>query len=241
VTYDYALHDAQIVDNLNRVVIHNADGPDVPLRSNRGESCSAAAPVEAVFDAMEDRLCAMIDRFPVVVGCMAWLTNEKVLTTLQGRETVSIVVNKEDFLRPDRGTWSQQQIRKLYGLIPGFCRGIAGREYSYASDEEADAVRCVGISADRREVPPRMHHKFFVFCNYQTTEWQPSYLPWGGEFVPTDNPYVENDDTSMSRKAVPVAVWTGSFNATFNGTQSLENAVIITDPTIARSYTFLLR
>ncbi len=58
-----------------------------------------------------------------------------------------------------------------------------------------------------------MHHKFLVFC-----EWR------------------EPDYSMASRILNPIAVWTGSFNATFNATRSLENAVVIRDPEIAKMY-----
>lgn len=35
---------------------------------------------------------------------------------------------------------------------------------------------------------------------------------------------------------VPTAVWTGSFNLTYNGERSLENVVIIQDEHVARRY-----
>jgi hypothetical protein len=83
-----------------------------------------------------------------------------------------------------------------------------------------------------------MHHKFMVFCQFQTFECvqtDPSD-PYSYQSVPTDKPYVDDRTDRMSRQAVPATVWTGSFNATVNGTQSLENAVIIADGAIAQAY-----
>jgi phosphatidylserine/phosphatidylglycerophosphate/cardiolipin synthase-like enzyme len=55
-----------------------------------------------------------------------------------------------------------------------------------------------------------MHHKFLVFC----------------------------DVTELHgvAKPIPRAVWSGSFNATHNGSRSLENALIIRDEQIAAAY-----
>jgi hypothetical protein len=46
------------------------------------------------------------------------------------------------------------------------------------------------------------------------------------------------DDCYMcrSRELIATSVWTGSMNLTFNANQSLENAVHIRDPIIARGY-----
>lgn len=53
---------------------------------------------------------------------------------------------------------------------------------------------------------PRMHHKFFVAGHRQGRRW------------------------------VAQRVWTGSFNASHNAASSIENAVVIDDPTIAAAY-----
>ena len=53
-----------------------------------------------------------------------------------------------------------------------------------------------------------MHNKFLVFCTF---EYEPfAYRPY--------------------------AVWTGSFNLTFNASMSLENVVVIQSPVLAGAY-----
>ena len=39
-----------------------------------------------------------------------------------------------------------------------------------------------------------------------------------------------------NEKSIPYKVWTGSFNFTQNGTRSLENAVVISEPEIVAAY-----
>lgn len=261
----------QVEANLNKIKITDADGPDVPIRNKGDRFHSPSASVEAVFDRLEARLCEIIRDYPVVVGSMAWLTNPDILTALQGRDSVSIVVNKEDFLRPDSGnTWSQQKTKLLYSKLPGFDRMELGRPYSYGGDPSGEAVRCVGICANRSDIPPRMHHKFLVFCRFRE-----EVIEAEEPCKPTPSTPQRSDDEGLNkmralfreqeernllnheeayrlfhednetfhrlhdqtvRIGYPVAVWTGSFNATFNATQSLENAVIITDPVIAGAY-----
>jgi hypothetical protein len=61
-----------------------------------------------------------------------------------------------------------------------------------------------------------MHHKFMVFCDMEAKET-----------VRVDQPGDEPFEFQDGGQAIPCAVWTGSFNATENGTKSLENAVIL--------------
>jgi len=192
----------QHLENLNDAVIPNADGPSVPIRSRRIATLTSA--VEIIFDDLETKLVEQINRWPVVVGCMAWLTNEAVLNALASRREVSILVQKEDFLRPDTGNWSQKRQRKQYLALPTFSRmAHESAYYSFCTDPTTDAIRCVGIAQPKGQIKARMHHKFMVFCdsNFQ-----------------------------------PQAVWTGSFNATFNGGRSLENAVILKSKRLASAY-----
>ncbi len=201
----------QEVADLNAAVIHNADGPDVPI-ADRRRGATTMTRVEAVFTDLERRLCLEIVKADAVVGCMAWLTNKNVLTALAAIDTVSILVQKEDFLRPDVGNWSRDKLLSLYSALPVGCRYDVGVSYSACSESVLAPVRCVGLSR-RGPAVPRMHHKFMVFCRFT------------GE-----------DPISGQRETESYAVWTGSFNASENGTRSLENAVIIESPVVAAAY-----
>jgi hypothetical protein len=83
-------------------------------------------------------------------------------------------------------------------------------EAEWFIDDAIDPIRCVGCWSPADRSQPRAHHKFFVFCRYV------------------------NDDEEDT--VVPYAVWTGSYNASFNATRSLENAVVIRNPDIAGAY-----
>jgi hypothetical protein len=142
---------------------------------------------------------------------MAWLTNRKVLAALASRSEVSIVVQKEDFLRPDPGGPFNAELRRLYAALPGG-EGIEwSGNYSVCSGHDGASIRCAGIVKPRNETPPRMHHKFLVFC---------------------DGPPECEEEEGFA----PRAVWTGSFNASQNATRSLENAVLITSKVVAGQY-----
>lgn len=155
----------------------------------------------------------------VVVGCVAWLRHPEILDAIS-RRPASIVVQKEDFLRPD-GASTDKRLREQYKAIGGLDRRQCDPVLSsmnVAGDPGLDGVRCVGVVSGRG-TSPKMHHKFLVFCRFT------SHLP--GE---------EDEDTPPEGLVEPFAVWTGSFNFTYNATQLFENAIYIEDKKIARAY-----
>jgi len=205
------------MENLNEAFIKNAGPESYPLRHAHSHKVSNAdGSIVAMFDHLPTQLSQEIRQWPVVVGCVAWLTNEEILTALQSREHVSLLVNKEDFLRPDSaGSYREANLRRLYASLPGTNRYIHNNAgfYNVCSDPTVEGVRCVGVSGRRSDVPPRMHHKFLVFCNK-----------------------VDRLGPLDEVRVFPRAVWTGSFNFTENGRRSLENAVLIRDAGIASAY-----
>ena len=203
--------------NLNDLHINDADSGPVAIAYERPDTSTFKdCWVDVVFQDLETRLVEFLNwpRCTAVVGCMAWLTNGRVLDALAGKEAVSVLVQKEDFLRPDAGVWTKSKVQTKYAALPEFNRFYSTHGYSVCSDPYADAVRCVGITAGSGSAKPRMHHKFLVLC----------------EVVGT----IKHDYPGGSLH--PWAVWTGSFNATENGTRSFENAVLIHNEDVAAMY-----
>jgi len=102
--------------NLNDLLIANADGPDQPLTDPRATSADGLTQV--FFRNLEAELLQLIDAADVVVGCVAWLTNRRILAAL-AKKSVAIVIQKEDFLRPDLGAnknWSLE-LRSQYAQL----------------------------------------------------------------------------------------------------------------------------
>jgi hypothetical protein len=199
--------------NLNDLIIHNADGPDEPIKATRDEVTSGA--ITVLFDGLIDRLCEEIKRWPAVVGCMAWLTNRAVLEALATREEVCILMQKEDWLRPDSAGWSKQQLRALLDKVKGGSRWtFCSRGYCVAGDDSLPPFMCCGVHQTNK-TPPRMHHKFFAFGDFEI------HVGEGGW---------------EQRIFKPRVAWTGSLNATENGARSIENAAIIRDEVIASAY-----
>lgn len=241
---DFNTHKEDVVSDAtefdwNKAKIWNADGDDVPLtpRQFDVEGMAVDLPpysvqvhsgigeIATVTGNLEQALAHKISNCDFVLGCFAWLTNYRVLDAL-ARLTFGcqIVVQKEDFLRPDHGhtAKSHRVLRQKYERLrcrfsryelPSIASGL-----SVGSDDLVEAVRCAGVAnSERRIAAPRMHHKFAVFCECNES-------------------VADRWPDSDRRVIVPKSVWTGSFNPTSNGTRSRENAVVIESESVAKFY-----
>jgi hypothetical protein len=226
----------------NKQVIANADGPAVPMssgivaggvgglgdvRHSFGDCEYRVCPpaeVVAVAGCLDAALARWIRNSEFVFACFAWLTNYRVLDSLASCSGCQVVVQKEDFLRPDagHGPRSNETLRRKYEALRCpvaryFMPGVAGG-LSVCYDQHVDAVRCAGVAnQSRRKASPRMHHKFAVRCA-----------------VDVVHPEVVGLERQVSFR--PTAVWTGSFNPTANGAKSRENAVCIESEQVASFY-----
>ena len=224
-----------VVKNLNNLsgyfktgIGHNNErGYNFKLRNHQG--CDNNSKVEVFFDGAEERLLELIEQYEVVVGCVAWFTNFKVLNALTKCDWVSIVVQKEDFLRNDTSishkTWARNlreaytklngkdgysmNIPDIYVDHPHFNRRV--QECCVTADGQwihaMNTVRCIGYGSKDKNITPKMHHKFLVFGS-------------------------KDEEVDI----VPKAVWTGSYNITKNAEKSRENVLIIHSKEIVHSY-----
>ena len=74
--------------------------------------------VSVYFKNLEERLVRHIEQAEVVMGCVAWLTSPTIISVL-AKKQVAIVVQKEDFLRPDLDVskyWARK-LRAFYNKI----------------------------------------------------------------------------------------------------------------------------
>jgi len=215
------------MDNLNQILINNADGPDRALQDYR--AYSEDKKTLALFKNLEEELLERIDRADVVVGCVAWLTSEPILRALARKKGVAVVVQKEDFLRPDTDSISNWP-RYLHNLYKAIQNNLSRYDWGWdgtvlhmmscCCDPTIDAIRCVGnYNSDKKPAFPRAHHKFVVFCR----ETAPFSISQGNRRYPLYN-------------FEPYEVWTGSFNFTKNAVHSFENAIVSTDKNIVRAF-----
>lgn len=126
----------------------------------------------------------MIRKSDTVFGCIAWITHPEILDALaepcewsKDSRMVQIIVNKEDFLRPDytdtgRGneTSFYNELKSKYDRLEGgvntyleVCRRFVETSTGWVyCGIEFQSLRCVGLSLKKRW-SPKMHHKFAVF------------------------------------------------------------------------------
>jgi len=208
------------MQNLNEIEVEFGDStPALQDFSTRNRHVD----VHVYFKDIESHLIRHIESADVVIGCVAWLTSPAILAALSNKSGVSIIVQKEDWLRPDLGeqggNWKTRQ-KARYAQLPNsltrFDEGLKDTvlsDMSYCGDPAIDAVRCVGHhNAMRLPAFPRMHHKFIVLCR---------------EIPVADDGYKNYE---------PYEVWTGSFNFTKNAASSFENAVVLRNPALARAF-----
>jgi phosphatidylserine/phosphatidylglycerophosphate/cardiolipin synthase-like enzyme len=205
------------MDNLNKFQLENDGNFDRNLSDNGASSTNG---VSVYFRDIENKLLSHIAEADAVFGAVAWLTSDSILDALSKLSDVSIVVQKEDFLRPDIGAsnnWKQGLRTKYSKLKCGLTRYSFPNilsSMSVASDPSIDPIRCVGNhNREKKPAFPRMHNKFLVFTKV-----------------------LQSDDEYGPEKIEPYAVWTGSFNFTKNATKSLENALFITDRVIVEAF-----
>jgi hypothetical protein len=91
--------DEIVVDDLNLLGLRTDSAAVQPLADPSTRSADGS--VEVVFRHIERRLITELSSATIVVGCVAWLTSRPILEALAQTQGVSIVVQKEDFLRPD--------------------------------------------------------------------------------------------------------------------------------------------
>lgn len=219
--------------NFNDVTIQDACDNDELHRLSDYSATSIDGRTLVFFKNLEDHLIRFIQKADVVVGCVAWVTSEPILKALAKKKGVSLVVQKEDFLRPDlppNDDW-KRRLRQLYDNLPYRLNSSDLPEPMSREIEgfTVEPIRCVGdANMDKLAACPRSHHKFVLFCKVeegcQCSECQ--------ERLSLE--YKEKPRVTMH--VHPYAVWTGSFNFTKNATMSFENAVVLYDTNIVHAY-----
>ena len=206
--------------NLNDFQLINVEGDNTSLVDN--STSTKDGKIKVFFRQIKNNLIKEIQNADIIVGCVAWLTDPDILETMSKLEGVSIVVQKEDFLRPDldskRKGVNRDKLRERYNKLNANLERFEFNnilpKISYCRDTFMEAVRCVGHK--RSFCTPLMHNKFIVFCKSR-------------EIKDPDGDYV-------TREIIPYSVWTGSFNFSLTANTSLENAVVIKNTEIANAY-----
>lgn len=165
---------------------------------------------EVIFRNTEERLIELINEYKndIIFGCVAWLTSIPILKALAKCKNVQIIVQKEDFLRPDLDTTNYDTWKETIQINYKNLKFELERHQcnepichlSVCGDPTVDPIRCLG-NHNSSKIPafPRAHHKFLVFCKLE------------------------------NKKYITEKLWTGSFNLTYNATMSFENVIVLTD------------
>ena len=220
-------------DNLNDLLVEDGGHDEEKYRAKelrRGSHSiiDDSKDVQVFFRDIKSHLLNEIDKATGILGCVAWLTDGDVLDALANK-AAAIVVQKEDFLRPDIDfkndsswhRWLWDKYSKVEGYISKLSlAGCVASEFDWKMFEERiSGIRCVGNhNSDKVPASPRMHNKFMIFGMWELT------------YPDTSNPNYEQIIFK------PYAVWTGSFNFTKNAGYSLENAVLIKIPEVVDAY-----
>ncbi|MGO9485794.1 MAG: phospholipase D-like domain-containing protein [Rhodomicrobium sp.] len=184
------------------------------------------------FEKIEELFVDLARKHEVVVGAVAWLTNNDILSALSTPAHVAIVVQKEDFLRRDSGVTSyprwRHDLRCLYNAIRPFDMLDFKETYPGQQEDHPDynpavqhwlfnasgefqvggePIRCLGYAVQNNRQIPKMHHKFLVFGDRQ--------------------------EGLIMR---PRCVVTGSFNLTQNAVRSRENVIVVEDQAICHAF-----
>lgn len=176
---------------------------------------------EVFFRDIKKNLYKKIMEADSIMGCIAWLTDFDVLDIMGVvPDGVQLVVQKEDFLRPDIGPHKENWkdiLRIRYNNLKSTGKhmmAITGHDVTVCGDGWPDAVKCVGNhNSSKSPAFPRMHNKFMIFFKKSG---------------------LVRDIRDLGLE--PYAVWTGSYNITNNAGMSFENAIYITDKTIVNAY-----
>ena len=161
--------------------------------------------VVAIFNDLAEACAEFVAGADAVVGCVAWLTNPTVLRTFAKLPAISLIVQKEDFLRPDSGA-SDEELRAAYTMLHGLDRELLpqSRDIAYAWGDKIEPVRCVGIeNHTQRKAVPRMHHKYLVRLAWENGNADEPILGYDQGMERTNQPTRHFDvDSYVPRKAI---------------------------------------
>ncbi|MEI7487550.1 MAG: hypothetical protein WCJ72_09105 [Chryseobacterium sp.] len=190
-------------------------------------SCESSGKYEIYFRNLEDAIIRHIDQASYVYGCVAWLTNFKILNALQNTKNVGIVVQKEDFLRPDTSFNSKSgkdwktDLRKAYTSLPGSNRQLGDKDDIRHAWHQIDELSDHKLDAGLRKIS---------YLNFSHSwDWQP--VRCMGNYNREKNPAFPRMHNKFlifcNEKHTPYGVWTGSCNLSENSNKSLENAIYL--------------
>lgn len=150
--------------------------------------------IEVFFKNIENNIINKIKKYKNVIGCVAWLTNENILKELAKKDNVIIIIQEEDFLRPDNNfdgnklNW-KNKLYKLYKNIEINKKNninLGSFGINYNGHVGSGIMRLGMVNIDKMSAFPRMHNKFII-CFNDTEPYQNE----GYEYENYDHDYTE--------------------------------------------------
>lgn len=194
-----------------------------------------------------------------VVGCVAWLSNQEILTALQGCARVLLIVNREDYSK-----WGNGSMLDYYKRLPQFDIPLSvafshldsplgaletNRVKGKSKYSSVRAFGSSGFSPGRKggSGGGLEHCKYLIFFEQKCFKKRKGQIPerWtldGKIMNPLEEgevvDYEEREGYSYDYqfKELPCAVWTGSMNMTKASETNHENAVFIKSSKVAMGY-----
>jgi len=221
-----------IKKNINDNVTH--DSNNIAHDSNN---------VMVYFENIEERLIELIDSASYCVGCVAWLTNIKILEKLQEKKGVKIIIQKEPYIKRDfnnniRHNTYYIHLRKLYKSIPNlldFTNGSNSNSLTH-NFQIASIPNYDKIENKRKDFSKKKTFKKILNTMRNDDEYAIRCCGMVS-LIYKFKPLMHHKFLIMlNKKFKPIGVWTGSYNFTNNGNNSFENAIYITDKKIIGHY-----
>lgn len=177
----------------------------------------------------ERRVCDFINRSDIIVGCSFYLTNAKIIESLERSQGASIIIDKSAMIglynfigeRWKCKTWNGKKYHKAKSYYEDRFKSIPLMQYNFIHkvnqylDNEYDhpvkvkeSVRYFGSSNSS----VKLHHKFLVSCS------------------------AEYDESGDVKKLNPKSVLTGSYNFTGNANRNRETLITIFDTNVANEF-----
>ena len=210
------------MDNLNKLQIKTDSGTLELSDNSVNVGHIYFDKVETHFKNLENALIKKIieNSKGFIFGSVAWLTSENIINALAKCENVQILIQKEDFLRPDFGdTIKEKERRKKYRELYSRLNFLHDKfdchspicDLSVCGDPSIEPIRCIGnYNSEQKRAMPRAHNKFLVFCKK----------------IKESSEKTRNEREEIYK---PTGVWTGSFNFTQNAERSFENGIYLED------------
>lgn len=139
---------------------------------------SPAAPTLVFFGSLHAPLKRFIADSEILVGCVAWLTDQGIVSLLAERP-VALVVQKENWWKKKTGHGAAL-VRRYASLTGGIETAWLGDGWTGPSVRLAP-IACVG-HANRTKTTPLMHHKFLVRCSLSEEGLLVPHAVWTGSF-----------------------------------------------------------